>query len=179
MPTVDPIISLVIAFFLAWLWFSAAGQKLRGFEVFEVVLADYRLVPGQAVPVLAVFVIGLELGLGFCLTFPAMRSFALVGSALLLLLYAGAIGVNLRRGRRFIDCGCMGRGGHQPLSGWLIARNLSLAFLALAGLLPVSERTLVWYDVITGPAAIVLAALLYVATDRLIANGPDLARLRT
>ena len=174
----DPLFPLVTAFFLACLWFPAAGQKLRGFAVFEVALADYRLVPGKAVRACAVAVIGLELGLGFCLMIPATRSLGLVGSALLLVLYAAAIGVNLHRGRRFIDCGCMGPASHQPLSGWLVARNLSLALLALAAMLPVNERTLVWFDAITVPAAVVLAALLYAATDRLIANGPDLARLR-
>ena len=86
--------------------------------------------------------------------------------------------MNLYRGRRFIDCGCAGAAGHQPLSGWLVARNLLLAVLALAAMLPVQARPLVWVDAITVAAAVGAAALLYAAGNRLIANGPDLARLR-
>ena len=178
MPMVDPVMLLVVVLSLALLWIVAAAHKLRGFAGFSVVLADYRLVPKRAAHACAVAVIAMELGLGTGLLIPAMRSFALAGSALLLVTYAAAIAVNLVRGRRFIDCGCMGPVGHQPLSGWLVARNLSLALLALAALLPVQGRALVWLDAVTVAAAIGSAALLYAAANRLIANGPDLARLR-
>ena len=179
MPMVDPVMPLVVVLSLALLWIMAAVQKLRGFAVFSVVLADYRLIPKRATHACAVAVIALELGLGTGLLIPATRSLALVGSALLLVTYAGAIALNLVRGRRFIDCGCMGPVGHQPLSVWLVARNLSLALLALAAMLPVQGRALVWFDAITVSAAIGSAALLYAATNRLIANGPDLSRLRS
>lgn len=169
---------LVVALSLALLWIVAAVYKLRGFAVFLVVLADYRLIPKRATHACAVAVIAIELGLAFGLLSPAARSLALAGSALLLATYAGAIALNVVRGRRFIDCGCMGPVGHQPLSGWLVARNLTLACLALAAMLPVRGRALVWFDAVTVVAAIGSAALLYAATNRLIANGPDLARLR-
>ena len=176
---VDPVIPLVIALSLALLWFVAAAQKLNRFAVFVTVLTDYRLVPQWATRVCAVAVIGLELELGICLLIPVLRSFAMAGSALLLTLYAVAIAVNLFRGRRFIDCGCMGPVGQQSLSGALVARNLSLAFLALAALLPAQGRPLVWLDAIAVTAAVCAAALLYAAINRLIARGPDLARLRS
>lgn len=179
MPMMDPVMPLVAVLSLALLWIVAAVQKVRGFAVFSVVLADYRLIPKRATDACAVAVIALELGLGTGLLIPATRSLALVGSALLLVAYAAAIALNLFRGRRFIDCGCMGPVGHQPLSGWLVARNLLLACLALAATLPVQGRVLVWFDAITVSAAIGSAALLYAATNRLIANGPDLARLRS
>ncbi len=175
---VDPAIPLVIALSLALLWFVAAAQKLRGFAVFVTVLADYRLVPRRATRACAGAVIGLELALGSCLLTPVLRSLALAGSVLLLALYAVAIAVNLFRGRRFIDCGCMGPVGQQSLSGSLVARNLSLACLALAAMLPVQGRALVWLDAIAVTAAVCAAALLYAAINRLIANAPDLARLR-
>ena len=179
MPMVDPVMPLVVVLSLALLWIVAAVQKLCGFAVFAVVLADYRLIPKRATHACAVAVIALELGLGTGLLIPATRSPALVGSALLLVTYAVAIALNLFRGRRFIDCGCMGPVGHQPLSGWLVARNLLLACPALAAMLPVQGRALVWFDAITVSAAIGSAVLLYAAINRLIANGPDLARLRT
>ena len=175
---VDPVIPLVVTLALALLWFVAAAQKLRGFAVFVTVLADYRLVPRRATRACAGAVIGLELALGICLLIPVLRSLALAGSALLVALYAVAIAVNLFRGRRFIDCGCMGPVGQQSLSGALVARNLLLAFVALAAMLPVQGRALVWFDAIAVTAAVCAAALLYAAINRLIAAGPDLARLR-
>ena len=175
---VDSVIPLVIALSLALLWIAAALFKLRGFEVFSVVLADYRLVPERVVHACAAAVIVLELGLGLGLLVSATRGIALIGSALLLATYAAAIALNLYRGRRFIDCGCMGPVGHQPLSAWLVARNLLLAVLALVAMLPGQGRALVWFDAITVPAAIAVAALLYAATNRLVANGPELARPR-
>lgn len=164
---------------LALLWFVAALQKLNGFAVFVTVLTDYRLVPQGATRACAGAVIGLELGLGVCLLIPVLRSLALAGSAALLALYAAAIAVNLLRGRRFIDCGCMGPVGQQSLSGFLVVRNLLLAVLALAAMLPAQGRPLVWLDAIAVTAAVCAAALLYAAINRLIANGPDLARLRS
>ncbi len=174
----DTVIALVVVLSLALLWVVAAVHKVRGFEVFSVVLTDYRLVPARATGACAAAVIALELGLGIGLLIPATRSLALAGSALLLVAYAAAIAVNLHRGRRFIDCGCAGAAGHQALSGWLVARNLLLAALALAAMLPVPARPLIWLDAITVAAAVGAAALLYAASNRLIANGPDLARLR-
>lgn len=179
MPIMDPVMPLVVVLSLALLWIVAAVHKLRGFAVFLIILADYRLIPRRAIHACAVAVVAFELGLGFGLLIPAARSLALAGSALLLVTYAGAIALNVVRGRRFIDCGCMGPVGHQPLSGWLVARNLSLALLALAAMLPSQGRALVWFDAVTVVAAIGSAALLYIATNRLIANSPDLARLRT
>lgn len=175
---VDTVIALVVVLSLALLWIVAAVHKVRGFEVFAVVLADYRLIPARATRACAAAVLALELGLGTGLLLPAARSLALAGSALLLVTYAAAMAMNLYRGRRFIDCGCAGVAGHQPLSGWLVARNLLLAALALAAMLPVPARPLVWVDAITVAAAVGAAALLYATGNRLIANGPDLARLR-
>lgn len=174
----DPVIPLVVALSLAALWIAAAAHKLRAFDAFSGVLADYRLLPPRAIGVCAAAVVGVELGLGIGLLTPAGRIFALAGSALVLVLYAGAIAANLARGRRFIDCGCSGFAGQQPLGVWLVVRNLLLALAALATTLPVQGRALVWFDAVAVPAAVGVSALLYAAINRLFAQGPDLARLR-
>lgn len=174
----DPVIPLVIALSLAVLWLAAAAHKLRAFDAFSGVLTDYRLLPARATGVCAGAVVGAELCLGVGLLLPISRNFALAGSALALVLYAGAIAVNLVRGRRFIDCGCTAFAGQQPLGVWLVARNLLLALAALAATLPVQGRTLVWFDAIAVPAAVCVSAFLYAAVNRLFAQGPDLARLR-
>ena len=175
----DPVIPLVIASSLTVLWLSAGVHKLRSFAVFSAILADYRLIPTGATAVGAAAVIGIELGLGIGLVVPVGRELALIGSALVLVLYAGAIAMNLFRGRRFIDCGCAAFVAQQPLSAWLVARNLLLALAALAATLPANERALVWFDAFAVVAAVCVSALLYAAVNRLVANGPDLARLRS
>ena len=109
---------------------------------------------------------------------PIGRNFALAGSALVLVLYAGAIAVNLVRGRRFIDCGCSGFAGQQPLGVWLVVRNLLLALMAYIATLPVQGRVLVWFDAVAVSAAVCVSAFLYAAINRLFAQGSDLARLR-
>ena len=174
----DPVIPLVIALSLAVLWLVAAAHKLRAFDAFSGVLADYRLLPARVTGVCAAAVVGIELCLGIGLLMPTGRNFALAGSALVLVLYAGAIAVNLVRGRRFIDCGCSGFAGQQPLGVWLVARNLLLALAALAATLPIQERALVWLDAVAVSAAVCVSAFLYASINRLFAQGPDLARLR-
>jgi hypothetical protein len=81
------------------------------------------------------------------------------------------------RGRRYIDCGCA-LGTRQPLSVWLVWRNLGLAAAAaLVGLLPSVSRPLFWIDAVSIPAAIIVLAALYAATNVLIANGQELSSL--
>ena len=76
---------------------------------------------------------------------------ALVAAAALLAAYGAAIGVNLARGRRHIDCGCVGPAARRPIGGWLVARN---GVLAAPSRSPGSRagrraRPLVWVDALT------------------------------
>ena len=50
-----------------------------------------------------------------------------VAAAALLILFAVAMGINIRRGRRHIDCGCFQSALKQTLSWILVARNAGLA----------------------------------------------------
>jgi hypothetical protein len=99
-------------------------------------------------------------------------------AALLLLVYALAIAINLARGRRDLDCGCAGPGNRRPVRGMLVARNLLYAAMALVLLLPDSGRSLVWVDATTALAATLTLAALAAGLARLDANRPALARIR-
>jgi hypothetical protein len=97
----------------------------------------------------------------------------------LLAVYAGAMGINLLRGRRDLDCGCMGPGARSPVGAGLIVRNLILMTAALvAGFAPVHPRTLAWVDFLTVPLAIAVLAALYAALERVLALAPTVAALR-
>lgn len=174
----DPALDLVLRAALALLLVVAAAHKLLDFERFRSTLADYRLVPAALVPAAALVVVGVELLLAVGLGLPGLRRRGLQGAAAVLVLYAGAIGVNLARGRRHIDCGCLGAAAHQGLSWWLVGRNLALAAAALAAARPVQGRALVWVDVLTVTGALGALSALHTAFDRLVANAPALGRAR-
>lgn len=112
--------------FAAGLFASAALHKLRTFTEFTGFMAGYRLLPRVVVPAAAAVIVLAEIvAVAGALSASSLTAF-LPGA--LLLLYAGAMGVNLLRGRRDIDCGCGGT--PMPLSWSLVLRNglLSLAF---------------------------------------------------
>jgi hypothetical protein len=67
--------------------------------------------------------LGATLLLGLAFPWPEL------GAAALLLLFALAMGINLRRGRRHIDCGCFQSALEQTLSWTLVMRNAVLALL--------------------------------------------------
>jgi hypothetical protein len=97
----------------------------------------------------------------------------------LLIVYAAALATNLLRGRRQIDCGCGlsgAAGGEQPLSWWLVARNVVLASLAGLASLPDSGRDLGIFDALTLAGAMLAAVLLYAGASQLIRNAALAAR---
>jgi hypothetical protein len=170
----DPIIQIAVSYAFAVLWLTGAAHKVTSFPAFCATVREYRVLPRVLTLPTATVVIGLELGLGVTLLTLVGPSLALLGSSCLLMLYAAAIGVNLLRGRRDIDCGCMGPGLRQPLSGWLVGRNLALAGAALPAMLSVEPRTLLWVDAISIGATVGILAALYATLNRLVANAREL-----
>ena len=93
--------------------------------------------------------------------------------AILLLAFAWAMAVNLRRGRAAIDCGCALGLLKERISWPLVARNLLLA--AAAAVIAVStptRRPLSPLDWFTIAAAIACGLLLYAAVGRLFGLAP-------
>lgn len=171
----DPAVDLTLRAALVALFGIAAAHKLRDVRGFRATLAEYRLVPDALVPLAVIAVIGAELAGVAGLV---LHRSALLVAAGVLVLYAGAIGINLARGRRHIDCGCAGPGARRPLSAWLVARNVALAVAALSGTIAVRPRPLIWVDAVTVVGATAVLAAVYAAVDRMLADAPALARLR-
>ena len=163
----DPVLDFVLRATLALLFATAAWHKLRAPRAFAATLAEYRLLPAPLAPVAAALVVAAELAIVIALM--VARRAGLAGAAALLLVYAAAVAINLLRGRRHIDCGCAGPAARRPISGWLVARNVALAAVALAGLAPVASRGLVWVDAFTVVAATTALAACWTAADRLLA----------
>ncbi|HXY95533.1 MAG TPA: MauE/DoxX family redox-associated membrane protein, partial [Steroidobacteraceae bacterium] len=103
----DPAVGVLLLACLALLFASASLHKLRDLPAFTEVLRAYRVLPAGAVR-LAPLVPLAELLVAAGLSASATRLGAGLGGAALLLIYAAAIAVNLRRGRRDLACGCGG-----------------------------------------------------------------------
>jgi hypothetical protein len=175
---IDPVVDLTLRGALALLFAVAAVHKLRDVGRFAATLGEYRVLPDALVGPVSGVVIAAELGVAGALVAAGAREIGLAGAGALLLLYAAAIGINLVRGRRHIDCGCAGPAARRPIGAPLLVRNLVIAGAGLAALAPVAPRALVWLDALTVVAAIAALSGLYSALDRMLADAPRLARLR-
>ncbi len=125
--------SLLAAMILA----RACAFKLRDLIRFEGVVANYRLAPPATAPLIARGLPVAEILLAVALLAPWTRSVADMTAAALFVVFGLAVGVNIVRGRREIDCGCGDPAHRQPLSWSLVGRNVALAALLIAaGLAP-------------------------------------------
>lgn len=121
--------------------FVEAGlAKLRHRDIVPGVVANYRLLPESMVEPVATLLPLVELGLGLGLIASVLTggTLSLLGlpAAALFLVFAWAMAINIRRGRRAIDCGCGRSQLRQPLSWGLVARNGVLAVLVAVHALP-------------------------------------------
>ncbi len=152
---------------LALIFVTAAVGQMRHWDAFLGVLQNYKLLPkwalapAQRLLPLAEFTVGI----GF-IAVPEVA--APIGSGLLLV-FAAAMAVNLKRGRAYIDCGCHQTTLSQKLRWALVVRNCILAALAVVTVMP---RMLEAEVVIVGGAAGLVLFITYLAMNSLLAIGP-------
>jgi uncharacterized membrane protein YphA (DoxX/SURF4 family) len=121
-------IALAIRVLLALVFLTAAFGKIRHRLTFQGVVANYRLMPEIAVPAFALLLPLVEAAVAGALLF-APPFWPEVSAAILLVVFAAAMAINIWRGRRHIDCGCFQSALKQTLSWTLVARNAGLALL--------------------------------------------------
>lgn len=173
----DPVVTSSCALVVAVIFANALVHKLRHPGWFRQQLADYGLLPASLVKPVARLLPWLEALIALALLIPVSRSAAAISAALLLALYAAAIGINLWRGRRDIDCGCSGPGQAQPLRPQLLGRNALLITLAVLAACPPLLRDFALFDLFIVIASAATGLLLYAAADALMANTPRLMKL--
>jgi hypothetical protein len=163
----DPVIGVLIVAAFALLFASAALHKLRHLARFDEVFSGYGLLPrvrglrvSWAIPVL-------ESGVALGLLVSASRACAGAAGIVLLLGYAAAMAVNLRRGRRDIACGCGGPDERRPNAAWMAWRNLVLALLLGIALWPWRARALEFTDAMTIVFGLAAIVVVYMCLDRL------------
>ena len=183
----DPVILVIVSLSLAYIFIGAAAHKWRRYARFVEIARDYRLLPAWALRPAALLIPGLEFTTGFLLllcwaypvfAFGAFPAAVPLAAITLLCVYMLAIGVNLLRGRRSIDCGCGAAEQKQVIGPGLLARNAVL--IACAGLLlqPVASRALTWLDWTVILPATAVCCLLYNIVNHLLLNGESLRLLR-
>lgn len=113
------------------------------------IIANYRLLPARLVGPAAT-ALPIAEGVTGAALIAGLHPLASLAGIALLLLFAGAMAVNIRRGRGHIDCGCGHGALRHPISWGLVARNLCLA--ALLALRFVTETTFGAMDIVTAVA---------------------------
>ncbi len=174
---IDPVILLVLRLTLALIFATALTHKLKDPRAFGAAVADYRLLPSALLMPVTATLLLLEVLVVLALVLPGLGRFGAWAAAASLTLYAGAITINLARGRREIDCGCSGPALRQQLSEWLVLRNALLAVLAVLAAQPATPRVLSGWDASTIAFGVVALLLLYSTANHLIANQPKLKAL--
>lgn len=112
---------------LGLVFLLAAIQKMRHWRVLEGVISNYRLLPLALVKPAALLLPLTELVLGLMLLSGLAVWAAAISGIVLLLIFAGAMAINIGRGRSHIDCGCHQSFLRQTLKPVLVARNIALA----------------------------------------------------
>ncbi len=134
------VLGLAGAMGVGLVFLQAALAKLRSRDLLPGVIANYRLLPGALVGPAALMLAPAELAVAVGLLLGG-QPFAAGAAITLLVIFAAAMGINLARGRRQIDCGCGRSQLRQPLSWLLVVRNFLLAALLVPRLLPGTAST--------------------------------------
>ncbi len=125
-----PIAGFAASVAIGLIFLVAGIEKLRHRALLPGVIANYRLLPASFVAPVAFLLPLTEIVVATSLLF-GDRPAAPIAAIALLLVFAAAMAINIRRGRRHIDCGCGHAALRQSLGWGHVIRNLLFA-LALA-----------------------------------------------
>lgn len=112
----------------------AAFDKMLHWRILEGVIRNYRLLPEMLIKPAAYALPPLELTVSLALLGGVMLFPAVASAMALLLIFALAMVTNIRRGRRYIDCGCHQSFLRQVVRPALVVRNLILIGILSASL---------------------------------------------
>jgi len=160
------------ALLLAAVFAHAAYGKMSAWDEFAGVVHNFQLLPRGLNRLFAATLPIVEVLVALALLIPQTRIIGALASLVLLALFAAAIAINLGRGRTHIDCGCFRANVAQPISIWMVVRNLTLMAIALVAVLgtPATDMDASRW-IIAGVSALTLF-LLYLATTMVTAPLP-------
>lgn len=166
----DPAFGYLIVAGAALLLASAAIQKFRSLERFADIVDAYRVLPAAIGGPVAWLIPCVEAAIAVALMWAPARNAAVMAAMLLFVAYAAGMSLNLRRGRRDLDCGCGASRDRRPIAAWMVWRNAFLAVALGITLLPWSKRSLDFTDSLTLVGGLAVAIALYAAADRLFGD---------
>ncbi|WP_374017893.1 MauE/DoxX family redox-associated membrane protein [Paenibacillus thiaminolyticus] len=122
--------ALVVMFqnVLAFLFLSTFLHKTLNYREHIRTMNAYHLVPARFIVPSFILFAAAELAIGLSLLLSGITLYHVVSIGSLLSIYTFAIGFNLMRGHRHINCGCGGILENEQLSWGLVLRNLLLGF---------------------------------------------------
>jgi hypothetical protein len=174
----DPAVGLLLVATIALLFASAGVHKLRDLRRFDEIFSAYGVLPAVSRWHLSWLVPVLELAVAVGLLIDGSRLYAAVAGIVLLLAYASAIGINLRRGRRDLACGCGGPDERRPIAPWMVWRNVVIGLALVCTLAPWTGRPLGFTDAVTVTFGLLTLALIYLCIDQLMGYVQRAAHLR-
>jgi hypothetical protein len=174
----DPAVGLLLVATIALLFASAGLHKLRDVRRFAEIFAAYGVATAVSRWRLSWMVPVLELAVAVGLLFEGARLYAALAGIVLLLAYASAIRINLRRGRRDLACGCGGPDERRPIALWMVWRNIFIALILVCALAPWGTRPLGFIDAVTVVFGLLTLALIYLCFDQLMGYVQRAAHLR-
>ena len=177
---IDPLLLKIISLGFALLFLIAAVHKFSNREHFRESFEAYEIIPESLSALVTKIIPPFELLLGvgwlafglFAIEFKLV-TLASVG---LLVSYALAIGINLKRGRNYIDCGCTfsnsntsnADSGSQQISLGLFYRNVLLIIMAIVCIIPAGDRSLQLIDVFALFFSVAALILLYETFNQIL-----------
>lgn len=165
--SIGSLVSAATTVFIVLIFVRAVWHKLGAFTEFTGFVADYKLFGERLVRPVSMGIVGAELAAVLLQLVPGAQAAGLILAAALLALYAGAMAVNIRRGRISIECGC--GGAVQPLSWTLVGRNAVLALVAI-GAAMLGPYALDVAGAITAIACGVSLWIAFLLAEQVIAN---------
>jgi hypothetical protein len=137
----------------------AAVQKAQHWRILPGVIANYRLLPRWMSGPAAALLPPAEMVLAILLLSALFNPWPSLVAIGLLALFAAAMAINIRRGRRHIDCGCGESFLRQTLNWTLVARNGLLMALLMPSLVTIGPANMPM--ILTATAAGIGLFLLY------------------
>ncbi|CAH8247970.1 hypothetical protein WJ0W_005225 [Paenibacillus melissococcoides] len=113
---------------LAFLFLSTFLHKALNYREHIRIMNAYQMVPARFIVPSFIAFAAAELALGLSLLLRGITVYHAVSLCSLLSVYTFAIGFNLMRGHRHINCGCGGILENEQLNWGLVLRNLLLSF---------------------------------------------------
>lgn len=166
------LVLLAARYTLAAVFLRSGLTKILDLAEFRLAVANYRLLPPSTVSGVALTLPFAETAVAILIAIGILTDLAAGVMAVLLVIFAAAIAINLIRGRVF-DCGCAGRAAPRLITWTHVRVNAAMAVAAVAVALFPPANLAVWPGpglfTVTTPRDDILPVILTVLIGLIVA----------